>query len=846
MAIQDLTASLDLKQNLNIFASCKQFDSLSLILSIYNNSLQADLSNYNVRLRAMKADKVPLIQEHIGITISTNPSNMVTIEADEQLTTTSGKTPIELQFIDKTTGKKKATFNLVLIVVPSTVNINGTISTATYTLLEELENKLDQASDFLENIDEAITANTNLENTITNSETAKTNLENTISTGDILETDLENDISIGNTLKTNLEESITNANNTKIALDQSKTDADTSKSELEAVVQEANQFVSDHPDASNLIETVAEHSTQLSDMKNLNVSRAGTTKSSRPMVGILDDDGNWDGIAWLKPIMDSHGWKFGVAMITGNIGVEPYATASELLNFQAEGNEIYSHTVNHAYTDVVSEEQYNIECRDSKIQLEALGIEVKGIVYPGGGLPEDSTQEITNKNIRLKRIISQYYDVGYTTRAWNVRTPIDPLAIDRIMIGAYMDNAVDTLANWKSYVLKAIRDKGWVVLCTHASGTSAEKKALLEEFFTWLATQDIDVVLPSVAYETFKSTYTQVGSNKFGVSEKGIHTKRGTLLETIIKEGYDEINASTQFTDWKYSNGANTLSSVHGTLAISQGLPEATSSGGYLLMLKWDTYEHCKRLWFPANSKSIYVQYSANGGNSWSTWSNLLTNKGDKNNFITGENNTISSGMDHSNISGGLNNSIQNHLSGVTNGQNNIITSALSQVGGDSNTASHGGSRIYGINGKTKCNYDDVWSGKMIDHQGDAQSSKHLLKYKTTDATPVVITLDATTASSSNVFVLPLNSAFHFKVSVVALGSDNNTGAWEAKGLIYRGSGSSVLKSATVEKIYADNLGWNVEVINSSSLNALAVRVTGVTGVTIKWVAKVELVEVEY
>jgi len=153
MSIQDLTASLDLKQNLNIWAPCKQFDSLKLILSIYDNSVQADLTGYDVRLVAMKTDKIPLIQEHTDIDIS---SNIVTIEADEQLNTTAGDTLIELQFINISTGKKKATFNLILRVFPSTVNINGTISTATYTLLEELENKLDQASDMYKTINNTV------------------------------------------------------------------------------------------------------------------------------------------------------------------------------------------------------------------------------------------------------------------------------------------------------------------------------------------------------------------------------------------------------------------------------------------------------------------------------------------------------------------------------------------------------------------------------------------------------------------------------------------------------------------------------------------------------------------
>ncbi|MBE6088165.1 MAG: hypothetical protein E7206_09020 [Clostridium beijerinckii] len=193
MDIQDLTASLDLKQNLNIYVQCKQNDSLNLILSIFDNSVAVNVSSYRIRLRAMKADKVPLIQEHIGISAS---GNIVNIEAHEQLTTVAGKTPIELQFIDKITGRKKATFNLVLIIIESTISIDASISTATYTLLEELENKLDQASDFFENIETAMAANNNLKTTITNSETAKNNLENTIAIADDSREELKNEIDL--------------------------------------------------------------------------------------------------------------------------------------------------------------------------------------------------------------------------------------------------------------------------------------------------------------------------------------------------------------------------------------------------------------------------------------------------------------------------------------------------------------------------------------------------------------------------------------------------------------------------------------------------------------------------
>ncbi|NRY60838.1 lysophospholipase L1-like esterase/FtsZ-binding cell division protein ZapB [Clostridium beijerinckii] len=120
----------------------------------------------------MKADQVPLIQEHTGIT---KDNNIVSIEADEQLTTTAGDTPIELQFIDSTTGKKKATFNLILKVIPTVIAVSTNISKATYTLLEELENKLDQESDFFVNIDEAVELNQQLSIQNTN---ASSNINN--------------------------------------------------------------------------------------------------------------------------------------------------------------------------------------------------------------------------------------------------------------------------------------------------------------------------------------------------------------------------------------------------------------------------------------------------------------------------------------------------------------------------------------------------------------------------------------------------------------------------------------------------------------------------------------------
>lgn len=273
MAIYDLKANLDLKQNLNIYATCKQLDNLNLILSVYDNSVQTNLSNYTVRLKAMKADKVPLIQEHTGISIS---SNIVTIVADEQLTITSGKTLMELQFIDNSTGKKKATFNLVLNVVSSTLEIDRSISKATYTLLEELENKLDQASDFFENIDTATNINNELKDTINTANSKNNTLTETINNSNTTNDTLNN----LNTVATQTKNDLENQNSQAVT---NKTNLDSANSQAVLNYEALQQL----GDATELAIKVEQNTTQLNENVNFGYEESLFSNSKDRFESIL-------------------------------------------------------------------------------------------------------------------------------------------------------------------------------------------------------------------------------------------------------------------------------------------------------------------------------------------------------------------------------------------------------------------------------------------------------------------------------------------------------------------------------------------------------------------------------
>lgn len=302
--IRSFEIDLDLKQNILVTLLCKQLDNLNIKFNIWNDGQVADINNYKCRLKALKSDYIPLIQ-NTDISIS---GNIVTVEADEQLTTTSGIVKTELQFIDKTTGKKKSSFNLNIKVVSGALEVDRTISKATITLLEQLDNKLDQIEDIEAVVEEAkivkdeLVTKTNEANTIKNElEEATTNAENkkneintavtnannkieevntSISNAnaskealdtskkkaDTLKESLDESIDIGNTLKTNIDAANSLATNNKTALDNSNQNATNTKNELEELNSNATNIKNELDNSNNLATT---NKSELDNSNNL-------------------------------------------------------------------------------------------------------------------------------------------------------------------------------------------------------------------------------------------------------------------------------------------------------------------------------------------------------------------------------------------------------------------------------------------------------------------------------------------------------------------------------------------------------------------------------------------------
>ncbi|NFI12954.1 hypothetical protein FDA09_16505, partial [Clostridium botulinum] len=256
MNIHELpTLKIDLKDNYVVEAVCKQLDDLILSFEIYNSYIPIDLSSFYIELRALKSDKVPVIQD-TDIVIT---NNKLKIKCNPQLTTSSGIVKAELECIDKITKEKKFSFDIEIEVKPSVLEVNRSISTPTCTLMERLEKDLDKVRDLEFNFNEADKINKELKDTtIPNANKINTTLEENTKKAITSNANLKDSTNTADTAKQAVDSSVVQANASKQALDISKVNADNTKKEVDNSIKIADEKIEiiKNLDPENVVEDV--------------------------------------------------------------------------------------------------------------------------------------------------------------------------------------------------------------------------------------------------------------------------------------------------------------------------------------------------------------------------------------------------------------------------------------------------------------------------------------------------------------------------------------------------------------------------------------------------------------
>ena len=172
------------------------------------------------------------------------------------------------------------------------------------------------------------------------------------------------------------------------------------------------------------------------------------------------------------------------------------------------------------------------------------------------------------------------------------------------------------------------------------------------------------------------------------------------------------------------------------------------------------------------------------------------------------------------------------------------INSTLTQV---INTLTVGGGVIVGSSATNRGIYNSsIFANGSFATAGDAQSGKYILRATVTSTNATSLTTDGLTSSTNNQVILPNNSSYIFKAMVTAKSLlSNDEGAWEFNGSIarYAGTATTVLRVANKTKIWSSQ-AWDVNVYADTVNGGLAVRAVGTDTSTVRFVAKVETVEV--
>jgi hypothetical protein len=194
-------------------------------------------------------------------------------------------------------------------------------------------------------------------------------------------------------------------------------------------------------------------------------------------------------------------------------------------------------------------------------------------------------------------------------------------------------------------------------------------------------------------------------------------------------------------------------------------------------------------------------------------------------------------------IAGGANQLATNDGAFVGGGFGNNANGDYSVVNGGvyGTTRSITGNHVY-----SACN--QPISGAL----GVSQSALLILGTQTTDATATVLRSNSSAASTTNQIILPNNSAYAFKGTVIANVTGAANGAsWSFEGAIMRGANaaSTVLMGTPAINRVAATAGataWVIALTADTTNGGLAVTVTGAASTTIRWVCKAETTEVTF
>lgn len=354
--------------------------------------------------------------------------------------------------------------------------------------------------------------------------------------------------------------------------------------------------------------------------------------------------------------------------------------------------------------------------------------------------------------------------------------------------------------------------------------------------------------------------YTVIGGGwtNTGTAQSAVTTQAATAnATTTITLGASNASIKVgQYIGGTYISGQTYVAAISGTtLTLSQ-----TASGSGATTLSFYT-PHGVVVGGGNNQATGSYSFIGGGGDA-GTAANRNVASGDWS-VVGGGVKNVASGLGSIVVGGGLD-SAGNISGNTSSGASAVICGGRGHtasgnestvLGGAASTANGLASMVQGRTATTRgITGNVVFAGSYspISGGGSSQLAFLVLARQTTDATPIVLTNDGGAASTTNQIILPNNSAYAFRGTVIAnVTGGGNTKAWAIEGAIKRGANAAstaLVGTPTVTSAYADvgAATWAITATADTTNGGLAITFTGQAGTTIRVVCKVETTEVTF
>ncbi len=189
----------------------------------------------------------------------------------------------------------------------------------------------------------------------------------------------------------------------------------------------------------------------------------GSKTFDQGMVTLSFDDGLPSFYANGVPILNSHNIKSTAYVLSNELGNSDSITVDQMLQMQAQGHEIGSHSKTHPDLTSISAQQMQDEIANSKKDLEALGANITTFAYPYGNW-NSATDQIVKQAGYMGARTALMQDGGQNFKDGN------PFLIKTFSIES--NTAVDEM---KQLIDQAIQDKAWIVFVMHRVEDSGEQ-----------------------------------------------------------------------------------------------------------------------------------------------------------------------------------------------------------------------------------------------------------------------------------------------------------------------------------------------------------------------------------